>query len=504
MLGFASITVLLLTTVTRSAVANFIMPQSEKCQADFTLECVEILLKQIQNNTATVIPTVVIVHTLEQLMNSTKVLKDAATNQDKLVDYGNALLNATETLVSTLVTKTNTSYYRNITLPSVQAAVFVFGPNASLQELPQLKTTNAYLDIKFSGENKGIDAVLFLSYTNMSSFLKPELFKPSSNTKATMLSTVVTVKLLGTSNQATPIQQFKRAADSVTNVIDVTLEHGATSRSLDTFNTVAMAVGLFFLTLALLTFAVCQRNPKTINTALINLCISLFLAHLLFLLTQKFLIDISINSLACRVMAGVLHFLFLSAFVWMFIEAVLLFIIVKNLTEIRARQEILSWKCLIVIGYVIPLFVVGVSAGLFPAGYGSEQCWLKSDKDFTWSFLAPVCLILGANTLLFIAIGFRMASTLKKLNNETLEIKVTRSDKNLIKSVMLKTLLQFVVIGCPWFLGFFTQNSEVMMVLFLIFNSQQGTFIFFVHCFLNYEIRQQYKKFLYGFCSSRK
>ena len=53
-------------------------------------------------------------------MNSTKVLEGAAINQDKLVEYGNALLNATETLVSTLVTKTNTSYYRNITLPSVR------------------------------------------------------------------------------------------------------------------------------------------------------------------------------------------------------------------------------------------------------------------------------------------------------------------------------------------------------------------------------------------------
>ncbi|KAI4890193.1 hypothetical protein NFI96_031400 [Prochilodus magdalenae] len=556
--------------------ADFFKPQSKECQADFTLECVEILLKQIQDNTATVIPTAVIVHTLEQLMSSTKILEDAATDQSKLVDYGKSLLNATETLVSTLVTKTNTSYYRNITLPSVQAAVFVLGTNASLKEIQRLNTSSAYLDINISVENKGIEAVLFLSYTNMSSFLKPDLFKSSDTAEETMMSTIVTVKLLSNSNEATPKQRSKRAADSKTNEFVVTLEHTATvepkttlhcvnwreiewvegncrvipinstrttcycvypgtfalimqtsgssmlpvrvgrnsetvfcfqtPRSLDTLNTVTVAVGLFFLTLALLTFALCQRNPKTINTALINLCISLFLAHLLFLLTQKFLIDISINSLACRVIAGVLHFLFLSAFVWMSIEAVLLLIIVKNLTELRAKkQEILSWKCLIVIGYVIPLFVVGVSVGLFPDGYGSKQCWLKTDENFIWSFLGPVCFILGvdtqsvglnivrdiarANVLLFIIIGFLIVSTLRKLNSENLKVTLRSDESNLVKSVMLKTLLQFVVIGCPWFLGFFTKTSEVINVLFLIFNSQQGTFIFFVHCFLNHEVR---------------
>ena len=73
-------------------------------------------------------------------------------------------------------------------------------------------------------------------------------------------------------------------------------------------------------------------------------------------------------------LAGVLHFLFLSAFMWMFFEAVLLLISVKNLTKIRSKQkEVLSWKCLIVIGYVIPLIVVGVSVGLFPDGYDTKK-----------------------------------------------------------------------------------------------------------------------------------
>lgn len=74
------------------------------------------------------------------------------------------------------------------------------------------------------------------------------------------------------------------------------------------------------------------------------------------------------------VIAGLLHFLFLSAFVWMFIEAVLLFICVKNLSQISSKKkEVLSSGFLCVIGYVLAMVVVCVSIGLVPEGYGSEQ-----------------------------------------------------------------------------------------------------------------------------------
>ncbi|XP_076850659.1 adhesion G protein-coupled receptor L3-like [Brachyhypopomus gauderio] len=173
------------------------------------------------------------------------------------------------------------------------------------------------------------------------------------------------------------------------------IEDSVSDPTLELLDIIAESVGLVFLSLALLTFALCRRNTRLTNTAQINLCLSLLLAHLLFLLTQQFLQYIQPIQLACVTLAGVLLFLFLSAFVWMFIEAVLLFIAVRNLSNIRSKQkEVLSWKWLIIIGYVIPLVIVSVSAGLFPDGFGSDNCWLKKDEQFFWSFLGPVCFIL--------------------------------------------------------------------------------------------------------------
>ncbi|XP_066516577.1 adhesion G protein-coupled receptor E3-like [Hoplias malabaricus] len=264
----------------------------------------------------------------------------------------------------------------------------------------------------------------------------------------------------------------------------------------------AVSVGLVFLTLSLVTFVNYQRSPRLTNTALINLCLTLLLAHLLFLLTQIFLRYIKPLQVLCAVLAGVLHFLFLSAFVWMFIEAVLLFLLVKNLTKLRSKKEGLNWKYLVLIGYIIPLIVVGVSAGLVPKGYGSEQCWLKTDEGFVWSFLGPVCVILTANTLLFLSILIIMTSTLKKVTSECLKTKRTERDQRLCKSVLLKTMLQFIILGCPWVLGLFMDGSKVLEMIFLLLNSQQGTFIFLIHCVFNQEVRLLYVKWWRTLCAT--
>lgn len=67
---------------------------------------------------------------------------------------------------------------------------------------------------------------------------------------------------------------------------------------------------------------------------------------------------------------------------------------------------------------------------------------------------------------------------------------------SLSRITVFKTLAQFVIFGCPWTLGLFINNSKMIEILFLILNSQQGTFIFLVYCVLNNEVRKQYVKWM--------
>ncbi|KAL1250987.1 hypothetical protein QQF64_018783 [Cirrhinus molitorella] len=472
---------------------------------------------------------------------SEKILESlSSANPTELASYGNSMLKTSEKLISTLVKPTDTSDNVSFTLSTVEGQVFTVGPTVTLNKIPQLDTTNSSVDIDLIGiaknNNERSAAVAFMSYNTMENLLKPDFFNTSNDTIKTMMSTVISATLPKTTNTKLTkpvnftfrhIREFDpdgslscvywnisewivegcsvlKTNSSFTVCSCVHLSTFAlimqTSRpresdsKLDLLNLVCVIVGLVFFSLALLTFALCHWGPKVNNVARINICISLLLAHLLFLLTQQFLSVIRPQQVLCAVISGLLHFLFLSGFVWMFIEAVMLFICVKNLSQISSKKrEVLSSGFLSVIGYLIALVVVCVSVGLVPEGYGSERCWIKIDKGFIWSFLGPVCVILASNTLLFIKIFISLNSTLKSLNAEVSQMKQT-------KTMVFKTLAQCVVLGCPWILGFFTNGSKDLEILFVILNSQQGTFIFLIYCVLNNEVRQQYEKFFRCLC----
>ncbi|XP_039523677.1 adhesion G protein-coupled receptor E3-like [Pimephales promelas] len=476
----------------------------------------------------------------------------SSANQTELASYGNLMLKTSETLVSTLVKPTNTSDNVSFTLAAVEGQVFMVGPEVTLDKIPRLDTKNSSVEIDLIGIAKNNDeksaSVAFLSYSKMENLLKPDFFNTSNNTTKTMMSTVISATLPKTTKTelTKPVNftlkhireldpngslscVYWNASEWVVDGCSVLKTNSSftvcscvhlstfalimqlnppekpapekppskieTSDSLlEMLNLVCVIVGLVFFSLALLTFALCQWSPGVNNVARVNICITLLLAHLLFLLTQQFLSLIRPQQVLCTVISGVLHFLFLSGFVWMFIEAVLLFICVTNLSRISSKKrEVLSNGFMCVIGYTVALVVVSVSVGLVPEGYGSQHCWIKIDKGFIWSFLGPVSVILSMNMILFISIIIRLNSTLQNLNAEISQMKQA-------KIIAFKTLAQFVVLGCSWILGFFINGSKELEILFLILNSQQGTFIFLIYCVLNNEVRQQYSKCFRRLC----
>ncbi|XP_052463639.1 adhesion G protein-coupled receptor E3 isoform X23 [Carassius gibelio] len=548
-------------TVKSSAVTNIIStdttvtPETTTAVINITLQegcttsggCLKNLFEKIENITATVLPLNLVTNILTMAFNASEKILETTTSASptELASYGNSMLKTSEKLISTLVKPTDTNDSVKFNLPTVEGQVFMVGPQVTLDKIPRLDTTNSSVDIDLIGIAKNnyetrSAAVAFMSYNTMENLLKPDFFNTSNKTVKTMMSTVISATLPKTSNTklTEPVNfmlKHIRKFDPIgslscvywnisewivdgcvvlkTNgsytvcscdhlstfaLIMQTSQPPASDPLLELLNLVCVFVGLVFFSLALLTFALCQWSPGVNNVARINICISLLLAHLLLLLTQQFLSIIQRQKVLCAVISGLLHFLFLSGFVWMFIEAVLLFICVKNLSQISFKKsEVLSSGFLCVIGYVVALVVVCVSVGLVPEGYGSEHCWLKMDKNFIWSFLGPVCVILALNMILFIKILITLNSVLKNLNAEVSQMKQT-------KILVFKTLAQFVVLGCSWILGFFTNDSKVLEILFLILNSQQGTFIFLIYGVLNNKVMQQYRKFFRRLCCIRQ
>ncbi|XP_028827573.1 adhesion G protein-coupled receptor E2-like [Denticeps clupeoides] len=449
-----------------------------------------------------------------------------------LVEYGDAVLQAIEKLVSMLVNPSSYSDSRNVTTKLIDVKIVSIAPNVTSRNISQISAGDVLLDIDLLGianNNNGSASVALVSFTNMENILSPSLFHTDDSTAKTMVSNVVSVLLPKTSNKrlSDPVNitfLHKMAARaggqlwcvywnytawivdgcSITSntstqtvcscvhlsTFALIMQTGKPSRTdltVDELNMIVTPVGLVFLALAVLTFALCRWNA-VVNTARLNLCVCLLLAHLLFLLVQSFLSLIHPHKVLCQVLAGVLHFLYLCSFAWMNLEAALLFFLVRKLNRLRVFQaERLHWGYMYLVAYGFPLIVVGVSAAVMPDGYGNEQCWLKTEKGFRWSFLGPVTFILACNTVLFMAIFISFYSTLTRAQNDISQITQTRT-------LMLKSMVQFIILGCPWILGFFEMKDMALKVIFIVFNSQQGTFIFLVHCVLNEGVRQQYRR----------
>ncbi|XP_074166106.1 adhesion G protein-coupled receptor E1-like [Sminthopsis crassicaudata] len=254
---------------------------------------------------------------------------------------------------------------------------------------------------------------------------------------------------------------------------------------------VGLSLSLVCLALAIATFLLCRSIQNHNTTLHLHLCICLFLAKLLFLTG----VARAENKIVCAVIAGLLHYFFLACFAWMLVEAVMLFLMVRNLKVVNyfsSRNIKVTYLC--AFGYGLPALIVVVAAGSQWEGYGMHNwCWLNSDTGFNWSFLGPVCTIIMINLILLV---WTLCILRKKLSSVNAEVSTLKDNRLLT----FKAFAQLFILGCSWILGIFQIGpiARTMAYLFTIINSLQGTFIFIIHCVLNRQVQEEYKKCFTG------
>ncbi|XP_051897947.1 adhesion G protein-coupled receptor E3-like isoform X2 [Pristis pectinata] len=271
---------------------------------------------------------------------------------------------------------------------------------------------------------------------------------------------------------------------------------GYSQDALSTITFIGIPISLLCLLVALSTFTFCSQARNSVSATHTQLCLSLFLAELLFLVG----INRTENRAMCGIVAGCLHYLFLVAFTWMSLESTQLYLMVRNLRKMRVPNSSQLGKLIYPLGYGSPALIVAISAVINPNGYGSERnCWLQVENGFVWSFLGPVYLIILANTFLFTTTLYTLNEELSNRDMKVSKIKDTRM-------LIFKAISQVFILGCTWILGLFHFQEEtvVMAYLFTIVNSFQGTFIFIILCILNPKIRDEYQKWIFSICKTRR
>eukprot|EP00794_Sanderia_malayensis_P010720 gene10720-11868_t len=248
---------------------------------------------------------------------------------------------------------------------------------------------------------------------------------------------------------------------------------------------IGIGVSLLCLILALSIFVNCKSLQSVRNTIHKNLCVSLALAYVVFVVG----ISRTENQIVCTVFAIFLYYFLLVAFLWMLMEGIQLYIL---LVQIFPRGDGFK-KQYYAICWGFPAVLSVVLCGSHPHGFGNASfCWLSTKDNFIWAFVVPVLIVIMVNSV-FLVVTFRTI-----LRNSSIIAREQEMRRTMDKigywakgSVGLVPLL-----GITWLFGvlYINQESVAMAYLFTFCNAFQGVYIFIFYCIMNEKVREDFRR----------
>ncbi|XP_033109891.1 uncharacterized protein LOC117111126 [Anneissia japonica] len=255
--------------------------------------------------------------------------------------------------------------------------------------------------------------------------------------------------------------------------------------NLQVVNLVGVSCSLLGLFLTLVVYCTPKKRETYSGTIVINIALSLFLAQLMTLFAEMVTTQ---SKLVCTVFAALLHYLWLVAFMWMFLMSLTLFKSFRSFkSSLDSRHQNQSIKCFALgFGWGVPFGFVAILLTLhfcdcvdlpFNFVYGDDTvCWIR-DEFSVFLFLGiPMSIILFVNGSLFIATAYGIYRSKKHSKKILRDLK----KKNIIENLIIYAKISCIV-GLTWIFGFLSLfiDEPVFWYTFIILNSMQGVFIFF-------------------------
>ncbi|XP_049782689.1 uncharacterized protein LOC126184353 [Schistocerca cancellata] len=235
---------------------------------------------------------------------------------------------------------------------------------------------------------------------------------------------------------------------------------------------------IFGLTLTIVTYATFRSlNRDRSGKILLNLCVSLLLMNLSFLLVMVknnvHLVDV------CILVAILTHYFVLTSLAWMLVEAVNMY---QLLITVFATSEIRFMLKRMIFAWGVPLIIVASTATYDISYYNStsEYCMLNKNEPYVYyiTYLGPSCIMLAVNCVVFVLVS-------RVLFQKHLAGKVEERPENTVSMSQVRgAFAVMTLLGVTWVFGAFAFGSTelVFQYLFCISNSLQGFIIFIVRC----------------------
>ncbi|XP_061171308.1 adhesion G-protein coupled receptor D1-like [Saccostrea echinata] len=240
----------------------------------------------------------------------------------------------------------------------------------------------------------------------------------------------------------------------------------------------SISIACLALTLIIYVYLRVLSNDTVLIHA--NLSIALMLGQLVLVTSD----GAAKYMAACKIVTALLHYLFMSAFAWMMVEGLALYLsCTRPISAYGDMRMIYS-----LIGWGLPAIIVLITLGSNFQDYGEGEyssCWLSIDDGLIWSFVGPMIAIVVMN-IVVLGLVLKAFLTLRTNSRKTEAARLFASFKVMV------TLLP--ILGVTWLLGILVPLSHVFHYFFIIGTSMQGTMIFFLHCLCNNVVRKKYNE----------
>ncbi|XP_077976979.1 adhesion G-protein coupled receptor G6-like [Glandiceps talaboti] len=264
-------------------------------------------------------------------------------------------------------------------------------------------------------------------------------------------------------------------------------------KALSIISYIGCGISLLALVVTIVTLVFFKKRKDKSTKILLNLCCALFMVLVMFLIGSFFVDFAPIIPEVCTAIAVLLHYFLLAVLAWMVLEAIQMYLLLVKVFKTYYTHFMVKFS---LIGWGIPLVIVVITIAVDVDSYGhyNTMCWL-SRYAFLGAFLAPMCLVLVFNTVIFCLVIYQICG----LNSKAL----TANERFTITAQLRAAIGFMVLLGLTWILAIFAigDASLVFQYLFAIFNSLQGLFIFIFHCAMKKEIQSEWRK---TFCRRKR
>ncbi|CAE1158578.1 unnamed protein product [Acanthosepion pharaonis] len=224
-----------------------------------------------------------------------------------------------------------------------------------------------------------------------------------------------------------------------------------------------------------------QDVTKSQSVLLMNLCVSLIIAYLIFLT----LVEGPREKNACIAIAALLQYFFLVVFFTMLAEGIDMAIALT--VVFAAKFSRLPW--LLLSSWLGPAIIVGISLiSTQTKGFGNDVfCWLTPEDNVIWAFIVPALIIIVINIICVALIVKSLLSAYCMLR---------QSIKQRLRTGARAIGILTPLLGFTWIFGVLAvnENLKVFEYLFTVASSLQGLFIFITYCVFNNQIQRGFWK----------